>query len=54
MRSIPIIIVTGRLLKEVDIVECFEAGASDYLTKQFTPTQLRSRVRGWLLRTYED
>jgi DNA-binding response OmpR family regulator len=28
----------------------FEAGVTDYLTKPFKPTHVRSRVRAWLLR----
>ena len=31
--------------------DCFEAGATDYMTKEFATTGLRSRVRGWLMRT---
>ncbi|OGL58947.1 MAG: hypothetical protein A3J27_07945 [Candidatus Tectomicrobia bacterium RIFCSPLOWO2_12_FULL_69_37] len=50
-RKIPILMVTGKRLDEKDIQKCFDAGASDYLTKKFSPTQLRSRVRSWLLRS---
>jgi len=51
VRDVPILMVTGKRLEENDVVQCFEAGASDYITKKFSPTQLRTRVRGWLLRT---
>jgi DNA-binding response OmpR family regulator len=43
--------LTGVKLKEVDLVEAFTAGATDYLTKPVKPTLVRSRVRTWLLRT---
>lgn len=33
-----------------DTREGFAAGASDFLTKPFTPAHLRSRVASWLLR----
>ena len=51
LRDIPILILTGRKLTEKDLVEAFVAGATDYLTKPIKPTLVRSRVRGWLLRT---
>ncbi|MBI3128506.1 MAG: response regulator [Candidatus Tectomicrobia bacterium] len=50
-RKVPILMVTGKRLDEKDVQKCFDAGASDYLTKKFSPTQLRSRVRSWLLRS---
>jgi CheY-like chemotaxis protein len=51
LRDIPILILTGRKLTEEDLIEAFVAGATDYLTKPIKPTLVRSRVRGWLLRT---
>jgi CheY-like chemotaxis protein len=51
LRNIPILLLTGLKLTETDLVEAFLSGATDYLTKPVTPTLLRSRVRGWLLRT---
>ena len=51
LRDTPILILTGLKLKEADIVEAFTEGATDYLTKPIKPTLVRSRVRGWLLRT---
>ena len=51
LRDTPILVLTGLKRKETDIVEAFTAGATDYLTKPIKPTLVRSRVRGWLLRT---
>jgi CheY-like chemotaxis protein/phosphoribosyl 1,2-cyclic phosphodiesterase len=51
LRDIPILILTGLKLSEGDLVDAFVAGATDYLTKPIKPTLVRSRVRGWLLRT---
>jgi CheY-like chemotaxis protein/phosphoribosyl 1,2-cyclic phosphodiesterase len=50
--DVPILMLTGEKLKETDLVDAFVAGATDYLTKPIKPTLLRSRVRGWLLRTH--
>jgi CheY-like chemotaxis protein/phosphoribosyl 1,2-cyclic phosphodiesterase len=49
--DVPILMLTGERLKERDLLEAFEAGATDYLTKPIKPTLVRSRVRGWLLRS---
>jgi CheY-like chemotaxis protein/phosphoribosyl 1,2-cyclic phosphodiesterase len=49
--DVPILMLTGEKLKETDLVDAFVAGATDYLTKPIKPTLVRSRVRGWLLRT---
>jgi DNA-binding response OmpR family regulator len=46
---VPIVIVSGRH-DEASVREAFEAGASDYLTKPFTPSQLRARLQACLLR----
>jgi putative two-component system response regulator len=51
LRDIPILILTGLKLTEADLIEAFVAGATEYLTKPIKPTMVRSRVRGWLLRT---
>jgi DNA-binding response OmpR family regulator len=51
LRDIPILILTGLKLTEEDLIDAFVAGATDYLTKPIKPTLVRSRVRGWLLRT---
>lgn len=45
----PIIMLTSRS-SERDIVEGFEGGAQDYITKPFSLAHLRARVRTWLLR----
>lgn len=46
-RSIPIILLTARV-QEVDMARGFEAGANDYLTKPFSPQELRARVQAAL------
>jgi DNA-binding response OmpR family regulator len=46
---IPIVIVSGHT-DEGSVRSAFEAGATDYLTKPFTSSQLRSRLRACLLR----
>lgn len=45
----PVIMLTSRA-SENDIVEGFEGGAQDYITKPFSLAHLRARVRTWLLR----
>jgi len=47
--GLPIVILSGRT-DEPALREAFEAGASDYLTKPFTASVLRSRLRANLLR----
>jgi DNA-binding response OmpR family regulator len=47
--TVPIVILSGRT-DEASLRNAFEAGASDYLTKPFTVSQLRSRLRANLLR----
>lgn len=54
LKNIPILIVTGKKLEEADIISCFEAGATDYMTKPVSPTRLRSRVRSWLHRSLSN
>jgi CheY-like chemotaxis protein len=49
LRRMPVIMLTARTGSE-DTAAGFEAGATDYLTKPFTPAHVRSRVREWLLR----
>jgi two-component system phosphate regulon response regulator PhoB len=49
--DIPIVMLTGVMLQEADLVEAFAAGATDYLTKPVKPTLVRARVRAWLQRT---
>jgi CheY-like chemotaxis protein len=46
---IPIVIVSGNT-DEDSVRSAFEVGATDYLTKPFTPSQLRARLQACLLR----
>jgi DNA-binding response OmpR family regulator len=48
--NVPIVIVSG-YTDEESVRSAFEAGATDYLTKPFTPSQLRARLRACLLRS---
>jgi CheY-like chemotaxis protein len=50
LRQAPVVLLTSRAERE-DIAAGFAAGATDYLTKPFKPSYVRSRVRGWLLRS---
>lgn len=47
--SVPVIMVTARD-REVDIVRGLELGATDYLTKPFSPVELLARVRAIMRR----
>jgi DNA-binding response OmpR family regulator len=47
---LPIVIVSGHT-DEDSVRSAFEAGATDYLTKPFTPSQLRARLQACLLRS---
>jgi len=53
LRDVPIVLITGQTGAE-DTAAAFAAGVTDYLTKPFKATYVRSRVRGWLLRTHTD
>ena len=44
---IPVILLTARV-QEADVSQGFEAGADDYLTKPFSPQELRARVQAIL------
>jgi len=46
-RAIPVILLTARV-QESDVSQGFEAGADDYLTKPFSPQELRARVQAIL------
>ncbi len=47
--DVPIVMLTARH-DAADVAAGFADGASDYLTKPFSPAQLRARVASWLLR----
>jgi adenylate cyclase len=50
-RHVPVIVISA--LDELDsVVRCIEAGAEDYLTKQFDPVLLRARVNASLERKH--
>ena len=49
--DVPVLMLTGAKLDEKDLIDAFRAGATDYLTKPIKPSLVRTRVRGWLLRT---
>jgi len=48
-RALPVIMLTARAL-DVDKVTGLDAGADDYLTKPFSPTELMARIRAVLRR----
>lgn len=50
LREVPVIMLTAATDK-ADIMEGFEEGASDYMTKPFGASMVRTRVRSWLLRS---
>ena len=49
-RELPVILVTARA-EERDRIRGLDAGADDYVTKPFSPRELRARVRALLRRT---
>ena len=51
-RDLPVIVVTARAA-EPDRIRGLDAGADDYVTKPFSPRELRARVRALLRRTAE-
>jgi CheY-like chemotaxis protein len=50
IREVPVVLLTAQAGKD-NIAAGFSAGVTDYLTKPFKPAYVRSRVRGWLLRS---
>ncbi len=44
---IPVILLTARV-QEADVARGFEAGADDYVTKPFSPQELKARVQAVL------
>jgi CheY-like chemotaxis protein len=53
VRRVPVVLLTAQIGEE-NISAGFSAGVTDYLTKPFRPAHVRSRVRGWLLRSRQD
>jgi CheY-like chemotaxis protein len=53
LRQVPVVLLTAQIGDE-NISAGFSAGVTDYLTKPFRPAHVRSRVRGWLLRSRQD
>jgi CheY-like chemotaxis protein len=49
LREVPVVMITGRNEAE-STAAGFAVGVTDYLAKPFTPGQVRSRVRAWLMR----
>jgi CheY-like chemotaxis protein/phosphoribosyl 1,2-cyclic phosphodiesterase len=49
LRDVPIVLLTAQAGAE-NTAFGFESGVTDYLTKPFKPTHVRTRVRAWLLR----
>jgi CheY-like chemotaxis protein/phosphoribosyl 1,2-cyclic phosphodiesterase len=49
LREVPVVLITGLGGGENTAVG-FDAGVTDYLTKPFQPSHVRTRVRTWLLR----
>lgn len=49
--DVPIIIITGMGLEELDKVKGLELGADDYVTKPFSPMEFLARVKAVLRRT---
>jgi phosphoribosyl 1,2-cyclic phosphodiesterase len=51
LREVPLLLVAGSAPSERELTEAFEAGATDYLSRPIKPALVRSRIRGWLLRS---
>lgn len=50
LRNVPVVLLTAQVGAE-DTAAGFAAGVTDYVTKPFKPTHIRSRVHAWLLRS---
>lgn len=50
LRDVPVVLLTAQAGAE-DTAAGFAAGVTDYVTKPFKPTYVRSRVHTWLLRS---
>jgi len=53
LQDLPVIMLTDAK-SEGATVQGFDAGATDYVTKPFSPSQLRARVSGWLRRATNE
>jgi len=51
--SVPIILVTAKT-QEAEVILGLELGADDYITKPFSPMELRARIRAVLRRSHGD
>ena len=49
LRNVPVVLLTAQVGAE-DTAAGFAAGVTDYVTKPFKPTHIRSRVHAWLSR----
>lgn len=45
--STPVIVLSA-IKHEQNVVEALDAGANDFITKPFSPTELLSRIRKWV------
>lgn len=52
MDRVPIVVLTAQRSQE-EARAAFEAGASDYLVKPFSISELRARLRTWALRGHD-
>jgi DNA-binding response OmpR family regulator len=52
-KDIPIIFLTA-MDEEKDVIECFDIGADDYVTKPFKARELLSRIKSLLRRTIKN
>ena len=50
LRAVPIVFLTSMVTAD-QTATAFSAGATDFLTKPFSPSHLRSKVQQWLMRT---
>ena len=51
--TVPVLILPARSL-ETDLIQGFDLGADDYMTKPFSPRELRARVRALIRRAAPD
>ncbi|MBI4636458.1 MAG: response regulator [Candidatus Rokubacteria bacterium] len=53
LREVPVVLITASTDSSATVAG-FAAGATDFVTKPFKPTHIRSRVHTWLLRTLRE